>query len=66
MSLLVFFFFLSLLLKRSSTQTWDFGEVGGNMKTNPTHKTLAYLLIYNCMHQTQCHSVPDGYTQQHD
>lgn len=35
--------FLSLLLfrllMRSSTQTWDFGEVGGSMETNRTHRT---------------------------
>lgn len=27
------------LLKRSFTQTWDFGEVGVSMETRPTHRT---------------------------
>lgn len=35
LSLLLF----RLLLMRSSTQTWDFGEVGGSMETNHTHRT---------------------------
>lgn len=31
-----------------------------------TKHLFEYLLIYHSMHQTQCHSVSDGYTQQRD